>query len=495
MNLLKWDSKDFSVFVLKWKHKAKATWEEDDAAVFIAWYKLKWRPSPKTRYDFVNSKQWLSAALRNVKTVTEWGSRSGNYRSYRITELLVNSRLIVPALKDRTWGLLKWVSKDSSVFVLKWTHKAKATWEEEDAAVFLAWDKLKWRPSPKTRYDFVNSKQWLSAALRNVKTVTECGSRSGDFRSYRITELLVNSRLIVPALKDRTWGLLKWVSKDSSVFVLKWTHKAKATWEEEDAAVFLAWDKLKWRPSPKTRYDFVNSKQWLSAALRNVKTVTECGSRSGDFRSYRITELLVNSRLIVPALKDRTWGLLKWVSKDSSVFVLKWTHKAKATWEEEDAAVFLAWDKLKWRPSPKTRYDFVNSKQWLSAALRNVKTVTECGSRSGDFRSYRITELLVNSRLIVPALKDRTWGLLKWVSKDSSVFVLKWTHKAKATWEEEDAAVFLAWDKLKWRPSPKTRYDFVNSKQWLSAALRNVKTVTECGSRSGDFRSYRITVF
>ncbi|GFV33328.1 hypothetical protein TNCV_1498481 [Trichonephila clavipes] len=51
-----------------------------------------------------------------------------------------------------------------------------------------------------------------------------------------------------------------------------------------------------------------------------------------------------------------------------------------------------AWDILKKRKVPQTSQEFVDSKQRLRAALRNIKTIKEIGRKNGS-RKYMITDL------------------------------------------------------------------------------------------------------
>ncbi|XP_054714576.1 uncharacterized protein LOC129224182 [Uloborus diversus] len=96
---------------------------------------------------------------------------------------------------------------------------------------------------------------------------------------------------------------------------------------------------------------------------------------------------------VIPALDNETYGdLLKWDSDDPSVFWIKWTHKAKSSWSKSDAAVFIGWDIFKGRRTPKTPLDFVDAKQRLRAAFRNLKTVEHVQMKKG-YRGYRIFAL------------------------------------------------------------------------------------------------------
>ncbi|GBN45749.1 hypothetical protein AVEN_8891-2, partial [Araneus ventricosus] len=52
-----------------------------------------------------------------------------------------------------------------------------------------------------------------------------------------------------------------------------------------------------------------------------------------------------------------------------------------------------AWDQLKGRPVPQTHQEFVDSKQRLRAALRNLRTIEDVPSND-VYRRYRITDLL-----------------------------------------------------------------------------------------------------
>ncbi|GBN47946.1 hypothetical protein AVEN_247657-1, partial [Araneus ventricosus] len=52
-----------------------------------------------------------------------------------------------------------------------------------------------------------------------------------------------------------------------------------------------------------------------------------------------------------------------------------------------------AWDQLKGRPVPRTHQEFVDSKQRLRAALRNLRTIEDVPSND-VYRRYRITDLL-----------------------------------------------------------------------------------------------------
>ncbi|KAF8770540.1 hypothetical protein HNY73_018052 [Argiope bruennichi] len=122
---------------------------------------------------------------------------------------------------------------------------------------------------------------------------------------------------------------------------------------------------------------------------------------------------------IIPALDQGTYGdLLKWDSRPG-VFMIKWTHKARSSWSEEDSRVFIkmksqeysemnennlneklyntrkvncfAWDTLKGRPIPRKHQEFVDSKQRLRAALRNLKNIEDLPS-SGEYRRYQIND-------------------------------------------------------------------------------------------------------
>ncbi|XP_035206096.1 uncharacterized protein LOC118181132, partial [Stegodyphus dumicola] len=96
---------------------------------------------------------------------------------------------------------------------------------------------------------------------------------------------------------------------------------------------------------------------------------------------------------IIPHLNNKTFDdLLMWDSEDPSIFKIMWLHKAKSSWTSKDAAVFIAWDRLKNRPPPKTPADYVNSKQRLRAALRNMRTIEEV-SATGGYRKYRIKDM------------------------------------------------------------------------------------------------------
>ncbi|GFR25810.1 hypothetical protein TNCT_162331, partial [Trichonephila clavata] len=53
--------------------------------------------------------------------------------------------------------------------------------------------------------------------------------------------------------------------------------------------------------------------------------------------------------------------------------------------------IYQDWDILKKRCVPQTSQEFVDSKQRLRAALRNIKTITEISQKNG-YRKYMITD-------------------------------------------------------------------------------------------------------
>ncbi|GBO27685.1 hypothetical protein AVEN_68699-1 [Araneus ventricosus] len=69
-------------------------------------------------------------------------------------------------------------------------------------------------------------------------------------------------------------------------------------------------------------------------------------------------------------------------------------------------------------------------------------------------RMCDIEESETNIRLIqdfiVPALDEETYGdLLAWDS-EPGVFKIKWTHKARSSWTEEDSRVFIVSASFSW---------------------------------------------
>ncbi|GFU18505.1 IRF tryptophan pentad repeat domain-containing protein [Nephila pilipes] len=96
---------------------------------------------------------------------------------------------------------------------------------------------------------------------------------------------------------------------------------------------------------------------------------------------------------LIPALDSRKYGeYLEWVDHEQKIFRLLWNHKNGADWNENDAVVFVEWDKLKNRYKPGDVAYFMQSKQRFRAALHKLDNIREIKMGQKKIRVYQIVD-------------------------------------------------------------------------------------------------------
>ncbi|KAG8186369.1 hypothetical protein JTE90_026788 [Oedothorax gibbosus] len=101
--------------------------------------------------------------------------------------------------------------------------------------------------------------------------------------------------------------------------------------------------------------------------------------------------ILLIKHFLIPALNSEKYGRLLFWGDQPNVFFIKWKHKARTTWSEDELAVFKDWDDLKGRSENVfDDQEMVNSKQRLRAAFRGQKKLVEMESEVEEYKKYKI---------------------------------------------------------------------------------------------------------
>ncbi|XP_054720910.1 muscle M-line assembly protein unc-89-like [Uloborus diversus] len=508
-DLLMWDPLNPSCFLLSWTHKAASAWNLEQAAVFAAWDEIKGRPVPKNRLDFVYSKQRMRAALKAAKNI-EGVKGFGGYRRYKILnldnyEVQQDFKFKCPSNGDEN-------VPNNTQLVLK-----------EDL-IFEDYHDTAGSPEPpetEKRKQNSSEKRDLSPEKQNSREMTPYHRHTRSL-TQKIVEICPDSKAtLFEEIDDMPRIRKKYPPKRSvqQAFNEEMNGGEAATEPKEDCTL----PKKKKPPSPKKRKRrirrFTPKKKPPSKHLRKWK-------RPKKTVKINIKEYSVKNRKII---KKASAPLQYSVLENESLYWKTLDQMATEDVKQEPIENFVVGVSEKSNHEspveneqivPESTTIKISSESVLNSNVKDepMEFVSEENffSQEPDEESEYESEppspasdpdTSVNASLhqdlkgsghslirdfVIPALDNETYGdLLKWDSDDPSVFWIKWTHKAKSSWSKSDAAVFIGWDIFKGRRTPKTPLDFVDAKQRLRAAFRNLKTVEHVQMKKG-YRGYRI---